>query len=506
MVGIIKAASPRVQVLLFKTISRDSIDGQSAVSVRYQNKDSFIDLTEYLNRGSAVRTQKSVREAAGAFSITFADKPFADGSSLESIYGLVEPMDIIEIRMWSGIGPAPFRLPLIMRGFVSSLNRSQIMGDEGPQRTVTISGQDYGKIWQMFQVIYLAAYAEKQGLLTNFGLWELFGVQAQNTTTAAEFIRLMVDKIINPFIQNFIPENSPMPREIFAGDSISIQHGVVNNSYQSMQGSIYDIMKFHSDVGAWNELYTEDREDGVHCVYRAVPALKLTKSPGDKTRLIMEDALPPVVITIPDGYIKSMSVNRSDDSVSNFYWVSNPKFDLVDDMQRKLASLTQDDKSVSLKDYPNSAVKFYGVRPMYAETQQGEDTIKNMGPGLDESEQNSRNQKQEAWLEKRRRQLLEMNKDNVVYEKGTMVIKGGPVRDDGESMKAGDYVEVLQGTFSSLAYVVQISHDFMPFQSYTTSLSFERGEGFANRASAEGGIDSPWLSEQARRTDKEFPQ
>lgn len=501
-------ASPQVSVHLYKCISRKTVDGQTAVSARYEGKSEYIDLTPYLNDGSAVRTSKSVREPAGAFSITFADKPqtalspVPGSGAIESVYGLVEPMDMIEIRMWNGVGPKPAKLPIKMRGFVSEVSRGQTMSEAGePQRQVLVTGQDYGKIWQMFQVINLAAYAERQALLTNFGLWEMFGAEAKNTMPAAEFVRTMVEKVINPFIDRFVPKNSPMPRKLLTGDSISVAHGVVNNSYQNMQGSIYDILKFHGDVGVWNELYVEDREDGVHVVYRPIPALKLTQGKNEKSRKIQDDAPEPTIVDVPDSRIQSLSAARTDANVANFYWVNNSRFDLIDDMQRKLASIPQDDGKVSIKEYPNSAVKYYATRPMYAETQQGDDQVANMGSGLDKEAQEKRSSQMESWIDKRRRLMVEMNRDNVVLERGSASIKGGPMRaEGGETMKAGDYARFQAGRIEYLAYVYQIDDEFMPFNSYTTSLAYERGEGFVRRIEMEGGIASPWLAEQASRT------
>ncbi len=503
-------ATPRCTVRLYKTISRETIDGQSAVSTRYQGKDDYIDLTQFLNLGSSVRTSKSVREPAGGFSITFADKAqtsfasavgFSLGSELESICGLVEPMDMVEIRMWNGMGPAPDEYPVIMRGFVSDVQRQQTVQDGGkPQRQVVISGQDYGKIWQTFQVLYLPAYAEGKGLLTSFSLSELFGIKAVNSMPAGEFVRTMVDKIINKHIDGFIPPYTPMPRKIETGDSISVKHGTVNQSFQNMQGSVYDILKFHGDVGVWNELYTEDREDGVHCVYRAIPALHLTKPEGSDTRKIQDDAPDPVYCVIEDSFVRSMSTARTDASVANFYWVNNSKFDLIDDMARKLAAIGSDSSKVSLKEYPNTAVKYYGVRPMHAETQQGEDEVKTQTSGQDKSAQEERSKKQESWIDKRRRVMMEMNRDNVVFERGSVQVKGGPMRPGGvESMKAGDYARFQMGRMEWDAYVVQIDHEFQPFQGYVTNLTFERGEGFALRASMGSGQASPWLAEQASR-------
>ena len=509
----LKDAMPQISVRLYKTISRETIDGQSAVSARYKGKDEYIDLTPFLGEGSSVVTSKSVREPAGAFSITFADRPqqgvwsesqqmlCVPTQAIESIYGLVEPMDVVEIRMWGGVGPRPAALPIKMRGFVSEVQRLQTMsGDGRPSRQVVVSGQDYGKIWQTFQVLYLPAYAERQPLLTSFALWELFGVEAKSVMPAGEFVRTMIKKVINPHITKFMPEHSPMPKELKTGDSISVKHGVVSNNYQNAQNSIYDMLRQFGDVGVWNELYTEDREDGVHVVYRPVPAMHISKPDGAKSRMIQDDAPEAIYSTILDDDIASISVARSDSNVANFYWVNNSKYDLVDDLYRKLAALKATDNTVNLKEYPNSAVKYYGVRPMYAETQQGGDETISETSGLPEKEQAKRSGQIESWIEKRRRLMVEMNRDNVVFERGSARIKGGPMRNDGtEALKAGDYAMFATGDISWRAYVVAMSDEYLPFQSYTTTLQFERGENFVTRAGMESGMFSPWLAEQARR-------
>jgi hypothetical protein len=511
-------ATPRCSVWLFKTIDRQTIDGQSGVSARYQGKDPYIDLTKFLGDGSSVRTSKSVREPAGGWSITFMDAAQKDWvsnfsppgfQSLETVYGLVEPMDVIEIRMWSGVGPAPLggRYPIVMRGFVSEVHRSQTMGQDGrPQRQVTITGQDYGKIWQTFQVLHLPAYTEGKALLTSFAISELFDFKVVAALPAGEFIRQMVEKIINPHLAGFLPDTLPsdIPKKIQTGDSISVKHGSVNQSFQSMQSSVYEIMRLHGDVGIWNELYVEDREDGVHCVYRAIPALHLTAPEGSDDRKIQDDAPDPVYVPVFDDQIVSLSVMRTDSTVANFFWVNNSRFDLIDDMQRKLSAITEDNKSVSTRDYPNTAVKYYGVRPMYAETQQAGDEITNLQSGQPEKEQEARSEKQEAWIDRRRRHMMEMNRDNVVLERGTARIKGGIMRPDGaEMLKAGDYARFVVGRMAWDAYIVQVDNEFIPYQGYVTTLTFERGEGFARRV--EDSSQSPWLVEQASRVGRTMP-
>lgn len=496
-------AKPQISVRLYKTISRDSVDGQTAVSTRYQGKDEYIDLTPFLGDNSRVTTTKSVRDPAGAFSIVFADKPQTDrvpSLALESIYGLVEPMDMVEIRMWSGVGvwPAGKPYPIKMRGFVSSVNRGVGISQNGiPTRQVTVTGQDYGKIWQTYQVLYLQAYDGAKAFLTTYRMFEQFGITATSVIKAGEFIKLLIEKIINPHLAGFLPENTPMPKSIKTDKFIAVKRGVINGGYQSKEGSLYDIAKFYGDVPIWNELYTEDHEDGVHVVYRPIPAMHIT-APKGKSSLIQDDAPEPIYVDIPDFQITSLQSERSDSNVANFYWVNNQKYDLIDDIYRKLYAV-QGGK-LSTGDYPNSATKYYGLRPMYAETQQGGDETNSETSNLPKEQQEKRSADIESWIDYRRRCLIEMNKDNVVFESGRASIKGGPMRSDGsEAMKAGDYARFLVGTMEYTAYVVQIVDEFIPNQTYTTNVTFERGLGFVTRSSMGSGRESPWLAEQATR-------
>ena len=506
-------ATPQVSLRLYKTIDRTTVDGKSAVSARYQGRAEYIDLTPYLDEASAVRTSKSVREPAGTFSISFADRPndsvtgaflSETPSAIESIYGLVEPMDVIEIRMWNGVGIKPAELPIKMRGFVYDMSRTQTMSQDGrPQRQVVITGYDFGLIWQINRVLPWESFVTGTPLLSSVTFAEIFGTEAVNVMAASDFLKTVLQKILNPFIAGFMPENSPMPKEILADDAIAVKHGMVNLSYLSASGqAIYDILKLHGDVGIWNELYIEDREDGVHCVYRPTPALKISKSASEtgapKDRKIQDDAQDPVVVTIPDSQIRSISSARSAGTVSNFFWVNNSRFDLIDDRQRLAASITENTPSVFVRDHQNADPKLYGTRPTYAESQQGDDQVANMTSGLPANAQAKRSGQIASWIDERRRILCEMNQDNVVLERGSAVVKGGPMREGGsECMKAGDYAKFRTGQLEFLAYVVQIEDEFLPFQSYTTSLIYERGEGFVTRAKAEGGAASPWLSEQA---------
>jgi len=223
MVARIKIYDPNIKVTLYKTISRTVLNGNNPVSQRFQGTARTIDLTPFLGESSSVRTSKSVRDAAGGFVLSIADKPFkgnyAGTETFETLYGLIEPMDFIEIRMrheppTSG-GTQP---PIIMRGFVSTISRSEAMGSDGkPQRTVTVSGHDYGKLWQMLQILYLPGYVIGEDILSNFKLFERFG-GTLSTLTAADFVAQIIQTIVNPYLLALMPANTPNPTSIKAGN------------------------------------------------------------------------------------------------------------------------------------------------------------------------------------------------------------------------------------------------------------------------------------------------
>lgn len=482
---------PNLQVTLYKTISRATLDGSNPASQRFQGTQRSIDLTPFFGENGSVRTSKGVRDPAGGFALTFPDIPYigqyAGQQTFESLYGLIEPMDFIEIRFRhnpaTAAGQPP---PVIMRGFVSTVNRVETMGSDGkPQRSVSVAGQDYGKIWQMMQIMYLPQFVIGEDILSNFKLFERFG-GALDTLTATQFVSQVFDKIINPFITNFVPVGSLCPATIEAGQYLSVTHGVTSlTGTQNQEGTIYSILKTFCDVGSWNELYLQDEEDGVHCVFRPIPAMDLN---GD---LIQSDAPSPEYVDINDTDVVSLNVSRTDANVANYYWVRAPRFDLCSSLyMQQFALQGADPESVLQTTYPNTLSSLYGLRPMLTETQMGGDDVSAMGSGLLAPDQNKRDTSMAGWINDRRVILAKMNQDNVLYESGSMRVRGN------EAIRAGMYVRLHRGTFVATYYVVKVDHDYMPFQGVFSSLTLERGTGFIERVTRGGGADSPYLAEQ----------
>lgn len=496
-------ATPKISVRLYKSIMRQPGEAGLPTSERYANKEAYIDLTPFFGDGTSISTTKNIGQPCGTFSLSFSDKPnvsgqnmgpVLDSAGLESIYGLVEPMDVVEIRMWNGIGPCPNPLPIKMRGFVSEISRGRQMGKDGkPMRTVVVSGQDYGKILQSFQLLYIPSYDGSAPLLTGWNFFEQFGGNVKNVITGAEFINLLLDKAINPLLDTLLPQNNGVPRVIKPDLQAS---GSVSDSWMNQEGSVYDLMKQYLDVGVWNELFIEDREDGVYLVWRPVPAIDLMTG-----RAIQNLPQPPKNGTVPDGYISDLRQTRNDSSVYNYYWVTNNRFAMVDDIYRKVEAIMAGGTQQTME-YPNTAKKYYGVRAMYADSVMSPDDVTSVSSGLEQNPQEQRSGYMLDWIKDRRDIMIQSNKDNVVLEFGALSMKGGPTRDNStDALRSGDYLTVLDGKITWSAYIMSVQDNFIPYNSYSTALEFARGTGFAERVSSTGGGVSPWLKEQATRTD-----
>lgn len=489
MISRVKIYEPDIQVTLIKTISRTTLDGNNPVSQRFQGSARAIDLSLFLGDGSALRTSKSVREAAGGFNLTLADKPFkgkyAGSTTFETLYGLIEPMDFIEIRMRhdppTSAGAKP---PMVMRGFVSTVSRSETMGADGrPQRAVIVNGQDYGKLWQMLQILYLPGYVTGEDILSGFKLFERFGVGLETTMKATDFVTQVVQKILNPYLAKLMPANSPNPTALQL--DLSVTHGVTSvTGPQNQEGTIYDLLRTYGDVGVWNELYLDDREDGVYCVYRPVPALDISGN------LIQSDAPKPTYIDLPDTDVISLNVSRSDANVANYYWTRMPRFELVSDIYRQQFAIQGADKDTVLLDtYANSATQLYGLRVMYADTQQGGDDVTTLSSGQPADVKAKFDTSMANWINDRRSIMVQQNKDNVLLESGMIRVRGN------EAIKAGVYVRLRRGQFKATYYVVEVAHDYIPFQGFFSTLTVERGTGFIERSKRGGGADSAYLAE-----------
>jgi len=467
MPGGVSTFQPKISVVLKKNIGRSSAGEGVAASERFKGAAREIDLTPYLGADGMVMISHSVREPAGMFTITLADRMEAEQQ--ESLYGLIEPMDVVEIRMARDMSryasASEKSMPIIMRGFVSSVRRSQSMTTAGPHRNVVISGQDYGKILQIMRIIYLPGMVLGQDLLTPYNLFLNYGPEANAEMPIGDFVKDVMEKVVQKFIAKMRSsatggEDAKSPVMDIKLDSTVTEGIVAPFGLQDWPGgTTYDLLKYFGDVGPWNELYVEDREDGPYLVYRPTPFHDLQGG-------MIQAGSEPATISIYDEELITLESERTDSNVANYYWVDAPRYSMVDPtLLQAAAAGGQMSPDPFLKDYANSSPNFYGVRAMQVQTQQG--------PRIDGQAEAGYQQG---------------------GERGIKLVN--------ERVKAGMFVEIRRGSGDDLAaeiYAHQVTHTFTPFRDFTTSVAYDRGTGFVERIQRNRGASSPYLTEMTMR-------
>jgi hypothetical protein len=479
-----KVYAPQVSVKLIKAQPRkDLVDGLPVAAVRYGDL-AAIDLTPYLGDTGSVRTTKGVRECAGDFTITFADKPHRDAqdqakSKLETLYALIEPMDLVEIRMCHDISDPAYKgaPPIVMRGFVSTITRSETMSGGRPQRTITVAGQDFGKVLQILQIFYLNNSAVGDNLLSELGFFQKYALaeEAKNKS-ANDFVKDIVEKVVNPYLARIV--------SLAHGETVSAK--IVNKwtVKASIEGTVspYSVSSFVNvsldqmleqllDVGPFNELYVEDTEDGVQLVVRPAPFLNVKGEPIQGVK--------PEAIEVDIADVIDVGLNRTDAGVANYFWVTDTRWTMMSNQDAQLAAQTGNAANFVLFEYPNCKASLYGIRKMEVQTQLG-DPDYSQSDAVPADDQPDQVTALSAWLDKRRKILADANKDNVLFEAGTMSVRGN------EKLKAGMQLLLKRGSGKVTGYyIVKVEHDFQPFQGFTSSLTLERGTNFIVRSQAE---------------------
>jgi len=89
------------------------------------------------------------------------------------------------------------------------------------------------------------------------------------------------------------------------------------------------------------------------------------------------------------------------------------------------------------------------------------------------------------YLKIKRQALIALNKDNVVFEDGSLMLRGH------EQIRGGRYLHLTRGRFVADYYLTSVTHQYIPFQRYVTNAEFIRGTGFLVRSR----MTNPYLQE-----------
>jgi hypothetical protein len=449
-----------VSVTLTKVVTRK---GSFASTVR------TLDLTSVLGDRGSIRTAKSVREGAGGFSLTFADR--ISSITLDTLYSEIEPMDLIEIRAsrkaWAYRGG---KLPLLMRGYVSSVRRIRQMGGDGvPEQVVVVQGQDSGKLLLINQILFMLAYTQGEPYIDTFKLQAITGLDAgaQNVGT---FMRSLIEKVANPKIQKLAAVSSNLVKP-FLTDRITVTEGtVIPQTLANFEGSVLSLAHKVADR-PWNELYVEDAEDGPELVFRPTPFKDLNGS------LILPGAADPGSYTITPEDVVSVELGRADAGVANFFFV--PPSGMALDTQFSM-TVGNAGKIIDTG-YENNDPTIYGTRQMQLESMLGPTGWGAAPSTLSVGQQAQASSDGLAWVNARNKALEAMNRDNAVFEEGSLECRGS------ETIRAGQYVHVPFGSIPVDAYVPAVSHSIAPMRTWTTNLALERSTNFYKRDQASTG-------------------
>jgi hypothetical protein len=484
---------PKCEVRLIKARARDEIvTGKQAAASRYGANFTGANLTPFLTEHGSVTVTKSVREAAGGFSITLTDRPNQFG---ESLYAMIEPMDIIEIRMarspseyqQASSGGSGYKLPIVMRGFVSRVTRGQSIESGVPERQVTITGHDYGKLLRIIRLFYNTfngGYVADD-IISGLKFFHQYASGgAAKIMNARDFLTTVVTGIINPYLTKLGQLQTPRELDVTVvkefSPVVSTEALVSPLSVAGYgEGAIYDFLSAMLDVGAFNELYTEDTEDGVNLVLRPAPFKDFATGQFLDANAWAES------LVLPMGVVQSIVLSRSDENVGNFYWVTNTRWQLIENGTQRMAANQGSPSSFYTKDYVNSALDVFGIRKMQAEVSMAPPSAQNPD-SVTAAQATTEQAALLSWLADRRTFLANANKDNVVLESGTIKVRGN------ERVKAGMYVTVQSfQTDNDIQpageyYVTGVTQEFIPFIGYFTTMQVERGTNFANRSQSQG--------------------
>lgn len=428
-----------------------------------------VDITPYLGTGGAVSTSKSVSQPTGAFSLSFSDRLHPDYG--DTIYALVEPMDLVEIR--GARHPERYTgsaLPLIMRGFVSSVSRQEQVGQDGtPYRTVNIVGQDAGKLLDQFHIMFMFEAAKGSGPLwvETFKLQAWLGIQAQ-AFDVGDFFKAVIDKVVNPFVEKMSAFTHQKIKP-FQTDTVTVKDGqVIPQMAASLDAlSIWQLLEVFADR-PWNELWMQDQEDGPHLVFRPVPYRSY-----DDDSFIMDGAVDPGTVDLDIADVVSLTVSRSDARVANFFWVPVGVSQLESDDLVKMSALAQG-WPVDLEHDANTPTIF-GQRKM--------ESTSNLYPNeptlpfhmLTPDQKQKAGNEWVGWQQARGSQLMALNHDNSVFEEGAALVKGQ------EDILPGLYLQITRGDLVSQQYISSVAHQMQPLAGWTTQVGFCRGTGYRQR-------------------------
>ncbi len=456
-----------------------------ACRVDILNHKPVLDLTPYLGEGGSVQVVKDLYAPKGRFQITLPEQPWRqDGKIKDSFFGLIAPMDIVNIRMARNRHEyqTTDNMPIVMRGFVRDITRSESIGADGqPTRHVRITGDDYGMFAEIAR-IHPLAISLVYGMPADAALFPALENLQDAMMPAGEAVKWVLENLVNAQLEK-MSGYKDRPSLLRIDLKSTVTKGYVHLfKLVSEEGTAWQKMQEMADA-PWNELFLdEDPENGATLIFRPTPWCDLDGNPIDN----MGQPSPIEVIEDSFDFVQSATYQRSDEHVYNIIWgvchssaVSNARA-LADALAKK-------EENVLITDLDNSAAALYGHRIM---TQNSYLYPSEDPPyGNDKEKQAAVEVDYVGWSRQRRRWLIDANKDNVMFCNGSLVVRGN------ERLRPGRYYDLTRGGLKIRHYLTQVEHEYRPFHGFTSHLTFIRSDNIHQRAKKAADSASPYLLE-----------
>jgi hypothetical protein len=454
-----------------------------------------IELAPLLGDNGQVTTAKSLSAPKGTWEVSLPDQParLSATATADSLYGLVAPMDVIEIRMARHAHAYPGgQPPVVMRGFVRTVTRTEHMGEDGtPARMVTIAGDDYGCIGEIAQLSLLVGTGYGQSVLPLL-YPEQFGMSRYTYVSAADYIKIFVNHLMNDLLRK-MKAKLPAVQELKYDPSVTVGQVYIARLTET-EGTAWKMMFDEADT-PWNELYVEDRADGPYVVYRPTPwkdrngqFIENTGQTINASKIAKVAPDDDAAGAVPEfRMVRSATYQRTDAQVHNIYWVKTRATFVSEQAKLGHALGTQMPDVHRLHD-PNCDADRYGPRVLTLETTQvptGTQVPSTVASGG--AQQEIRNL--EDWAAKRRQWLIATDTDNVIRDEGSLVVRGN------EKLTIGSYYQIKRGQFVCDHYITEVSHTYQPGHEFTTHVQFIRSTNYDQRTKLAKTGQSPYWAE-----------
>lgn len=441
-------------------------------------------------------THKDLNSVAGQFQLQLTSVRDHQGQTYRDI---LHAMDYIEIRA-ADLATNASPLPVVMRGFIDSVQESLQFDQAGnPTRTITITGSDWGKLLNIWQVQYLwpldpyTAYIQAIAPVP-IALSSAFNIP-YTVQTASQFFGYILRQIVDPvaaLYQGVIPQ-MPTPTLYTAMPSFA---QIAPTYVEAFTGSYWNLLTYYQSP-PFGECFLLDRDADVALIARLAPYHNYFGNPVDLLNSVKGDAgalEAPVVITIDD--VASYQLGRTDANVYTYFltqpdnslpqalgvasFVSAPgEAAVVATDQAQGASAIAgriagpvshpylnpllEPKAPANPIYVTDMLPIYGFRPQVV-------TSPWLGALLLNGVQQARSDAaQLTWW------LYQTGRDNADWLAGTITLHGR------EDLRIGRYLVVDHGSYQMEFYIVSCDHTFVYTQpsdargTWTTTLGVSRG-------------------------------